>query len=363
MNNIKNTKPKIALIGPYPPPYGGIAIHIQRLKEQLERGGYECVVYEIGRQEPSEANVIRVKNPKRWLMKYFFFAKEDVIHFHSSDWRMRVIMGLMGLLGKRTIISIHGASLNDSLKEGNWLRKQIIKFGLKHTSFVITLNSEIKKTALLLGIKPENIEVIPSFIPPTVKEEDVKEIPQGTWNFIDSHSPVILANAFKIVFYNNQDLYGIDMCVEMCARLNRYYPNVGLVFCLPDIGDNDYFNQIKQRIKEKGIEDNFFFQTKPCQMYPLFTKTDVFVRPTNTDGDAVSIREALYFKVPSVASDVVPRPEGSVLFKNRDIDDFISKVKDILDNYEEHKKRLEAITLENNAEKIMKVYQKLVNKL
>lgn len=359
MKNTKNTNPKIALIGPYPPPYGGIAIHIQRLKEQVERCGYECVVYELGRRELSVGNVIRVKDPKRWLLKYFFFAKDDVIHFHNPNWRMRVIMGLMGLLGKKTIISIHGESLNDSLREGSWLRKRVIKFGLMNTSVIIALNSKIKETALSLGIRPENIEVIPSFIPPTISEEDIAEIPQEVWSFIDGHRPIILANAFRISFYNNQDLYGLDMCIDLCANLKQSYPKIGFVFCLPDIGDYDYFKKMKQRIADKQIEENFLFQTKPCQMYPIIMKSDLFVRPTNTDGDAVSIREALHFKVPAVASDVCPRPEGTILFKCRDIDDLTSKVKEVLDNYDEHKKRLETITLENNAEKIINIYQKI----
>jgi len=89
---------------------------------------------------------------------------------------------------------------------------------------------------------------------------------------------------------------------------------------------------MKQRISDKQIEENFLFQTKPCQMYPIIMKSDLFLRPTNTDGDAVSIREALHFKVPAVASDVCPRPEGTILFKCRDIDDLTSKVKEVLDN-------------------------------
>lgn len=360
MTSKKNATLKISIIGPYPPPYGGIAIHIQRLMKQLENQGYECVVYELGREgESTEKNIIRVKSTKRWLFRYIFFSKEDVIHFHNPDWCMRVIMGIMGILGKKTVISIHGESLANSLKEGNWLRRLIIGFALQHTPFIIALNSNIKELVLSLGVKPEHVEVIPSFIPPPIKEEEIAEIPQETWNFIDCHSPVISANAFKISFYNNQDLYGIDMCVDLCANLKREYPKIGFVFCLPDIGDYEYFNKIKQRIKESGIEENFFFQTKPCQFYPILMKSDVFVRPTNTDGDAVSLREALYFKIPSVASNAVPRPEGTILFKSRDIDDFILKVKDVLDNYEDHKKRLESVILEDNAEKIIKIYQNL----
>lgn len=88
-------------------------------------------------------------------------------------------------------------------------------------------------------------------------------------------------------------------------------------------------------------------------------KCDVFVRPTNTDGDAVSLREALYFWIPSVASDAVQRPEGTVLFNSRDIDDFTAKVKDMIDIYERYKRISETVKMEDNFEKIMEVYRML----
>ena len=217
----------------------------------------------------------------------------------------------------------------------------------------------IKEKIISLGIAPENIEVIPSFIPPTVREEEIAEIPQEVWAFMNSHNPVISANAYRIIFYNNQDLYGIDMCVDLCANLGQYYPEIGLVFCLPDIGDHEYFNKMKQRIAEKGIENNFLFITEQYQFYPILMKCDAFVRPTNVDGYGISIAEAIYFKVPAVASDVCSRPEGTILFSSRDMGEFTSKVKDVLDNCDLYKEKLEAINLEDNFSQIMKVYQKV----
>jgi glycosyltransferase involved in cell wall biosynthesis len=358
MNKV-NEGPKIAIIGPYPPPYGGIAIHIQRLKKRLEEEGYKPIIYELGRQEQNNDGIVSPQSVNRWLLSYFFFSKEDIIHFHNPDWRMRVVIGMMGLVGKKTVISIHGSSLHDSLKNGHWIKRQIIKLALKYTPFIIALNSEIKKLIISLGINPERVAVIPSFIPPILKEEDISKVPQEVWDFIDSHNPVISANAFRISFYNNQDLYGIDMCIDLCANLKRDYPKIGFVFCLPDVGDYEYFSEMKQRIKESEIEENFFFQTKPCQFYPILMKSDLFVRPTNTDGYGISIAEAIYLKVPAIASDVCSRAEGTIIFKSRDIDDFILKVKDVLDNYEEHKERLKGVILEDNAEKIIKIYQNL----
>ena len=364
MNSLRSAKPRIALIGPYPPPYGGIAIHIQRLKEQLEKNGYECVIYELGREgESLERNVIRLKNVKRWLLKYFFFAKEDVIHFHSPDWRGRVMMGLMGLLGKKTVISIHGESLSDSLKEGRWLRKQIITFAIRHTSFIIADNEKIKNLVLSLGVGQQKIAHISAFIPPTVREEDFKKVPQYVWDFIHQHQPVISANAFSISFYNGIDVYGLDMIVELAARLKNGYPKLGIVFCLPNIGDEDYFNKLNQEITEKGLKEHILFITEPLdEVYPIWQESDIFVRPTVTDGDALSIREALYFKIPVVTSDACPRPRGIILFKNRDVDSFTENVERVLNNYSQFKKEAESIVVDSGVDKILEVYNSLAGR-
>lgn len=354
---------KIALIGAYPPPYGGITVHIQRLKEQLDKRGYEVKVYEIFKEGKSpQGNIARIKHVRRWLLKYLFTVKEDLIHLHAEAWQLRFMMGLMGLLGKKTVISIHSESLSDSLEQGSWFRRQLIGFALKRTSFIIAPNPKIKELVLSLGVKPEHTELIPPFIPPVVREEDIAEVPQKVWDFIKNHTPVVSANAFKIFFYLNQDLYGIDMCIDLCATLKDTHPQIGFVFYLPEIGDYEYFHKMKQRVAEKKIEDNFLFQTKPCPLYPIIMKSDVFVRPTNADGFGLSVAEAIYFKVPTVASNVCKRAEATVLFRSRDLNDFILKVKDVLDNYDKHKRLLEGVELENNIERIVKVYQRLCEK-
>ena len=101
------------------------------------------------------------------------------------------------------------------------------------------------------------------------------------------------------------------------------------------------------------------FQTKACQFYPILLRSDIFVRPTNTDGFGVSIAEAIYFKVPAVASDVCQRPEGTILFRSRDIDDLTLKVKDVLDNHEREVAKLERVENVNSTDKIIKIYRKL----
>ena len=174
--------------------------------------------------------------------------------------------------------------------------------------------------------------MIPPFLPPQRNGDTSEGIPCSVWSFIDQHHPVITANAHKLVFHDGEDLYGFDMCVELCDFLRSTYPDVGLIFCLPDVGDRDYLVCMQRRIKELGLAQSFLIVNEKVEYYPILARCDLLVRPTNTDSYGVSVAEALYLGVPAVASDVCERPAGTVVFRSRDSEDFKRKVVRTLEN-------------------------------
>jgi len=352
---------KIALLGPYPPPYGGTSVHVQRLKERLEKEDAACVVYDYSGVPKKAPGIVTVRNKAIWFLAQLFHSPADIIYCRGYSPLALISLSLLAAAkGKKVIIAPGGFLFGD--RPIGLCHKLAFLLAAKTRVYFVAESLKSKAIILSLGIKPENIEeeVIPGFIPPYVKEGEIAQIAPEVWDFIGSHSPIVTANAFRISFYNGQDLYGIDLCIDLCANLKMYYPEIGFVFCLPDIGDYDYFYKMREMLKDKDIEGSFLFVTKPCPYYPILRKSDVFVRPTHTDGDANSLREALHFKVPSVASDAAARPEGTILFKNRDAEDFTLKVKHILSNYESYKKKLKTLRSEDNFEKILRVYYKLV---
>jgi hypothetical protein len=345
----------IVQVGAVPPPIGGITIYIKRMKDFLDSKNIANQVWDYSKIKKNEDNVVNIWFP---FIPFYYAINKDIkiIHYHIVGTMTKSYIGFFNryfFTKRKKTLTIHGAC--DGLFDRS--RKQIRK-SLNSFNAIICMTNIDKKYLIENGVTVDIYE-IPTFIPPTVKEQEIKEISKDIWDFINDHKPLISANASGIVFYNSQDLYGIDMCIDLCANLIKDYPQIGFIFSIPSIKDYKYFKKMKQRIIQNGIAHNFLFTTKPYQLYPIIMKSDIFVRPTNMDGDAISIREALYFKIPNVASNIVPRPEGTIIFRNRDIRDFISKVRDTLNNYTLQKKKLESIPIENNAEKILKIYQKL----
>ena len=112
----------------------------------------------------------------------------------------------------------------------------------------------------------------------------------------------------------------------------------------------------------KNIQNNFYIYTNPLSFPALLKISDVFLRPTNSDGDALSIREAIDLKVPVVASDCVIRPNGVALFKSRDLVDFFNVTTQVLRSYEYYKTQSKHYTVENNSQQILNVYNKTIHR-
>jgi hypothetical protein len=74
------------------------------------------------------------------------------------------------------------------------------------------------------------------------------------------------------------------------------------------------------------MQDYFLLLNQEISFVNLIAASDIVVRPTNTDGDALTIREGLFLGKTVIASDVVTRPEGTVLFTTRNNEDLKNKI-------------------------------------
>lgn len=362
---------KINIIGPYAPPCGGISIHIKRLYQKLKNLNIESNIYCSNKINISDKN-IRSLNLKKIILMSIFFNKSEIIHLHISGLKVRLIMSIISfLLNKKLIITVHGISLEEEYNQLNKFGKIIYKFLLNKISYLIVVNSQIKDWCMENKILLNKIEVIPAYINPIVNENDYLKIDKEVWNFINEskkrEEKIITANG-NIRFFNNEDLYGLDLLIELIYLLKKNNYKVSLIFVLLGYESQTreeryYFKELLKKIEEYRIEKNIFiYKVKDTEYYPIMDKTDIFIRPTNTDGDAISIREAIYLKKPNIASDIVKRPEGTILFKSRNIEDLFKKVKYILDNYDKEKDKLNNIKTKEYYEDILEVYKKVYNK-
>ena len=104
-----------------------------------------------------------------------------------------------------------------------------------------------------------------------------------------------------------------------------------------------YYGFCRKAVEQGGLGGHLFVVVRQGELWPLTQQCDLFLRPTSSDGDAVSVREALSLGVPVVASDCVPRPPGAVTYRTGDVADLFNKVEEVLAAMSSYRRRIRQI--------------------
>jgi glycosyltransferase involved in cell wall biosynthesis len=247
------------------------------------------------------------------------------------------------------------------------LKRLFFKCVTNQIESYVAVGPEIADKLIKGGCPKNKVSVIPGFTPPDEEELfDPKSISVDLEWFLEKHNPIIMANASGVVFCNGRDLYGLDMCVELASRLRGHFANLGFIYAIAPGGHGsmdhwDYLERMREMSREKNLESHFYFRICSEPLTPLLRRCDVFVRPTCTDGDSNSVREALYLGKPVAASDAVSRPEGCLIFRDGDINDFAEKVVMILSNYASHKRRIQELKASFPHYELLRLYARVLS--
>ena len=310
---------RVLLAGPMSGPVGGVSVHLRRLHSWLRRQGIAVELVDEGHDIGEFACNLRTLPVVAYLTRV---KRCNIAHIQSSQhlfrWLHLVTCRLFGLY---VVVTIH-----------SWRASAVVtmlnRLLLRLAHRIIVVNEEIATQ-----LKLASYDVIPAFLPPLRCTHD---LPADVRQFIDSARDrgcaLLCANASRLTKYHGEDLYGLDLCLELVADLaGRSDVNPALVYAVsyPAAGNPLYLNA-RKLIVERGLEDRVCLYNKPLDFVALMTYCDVVLRPTTTDGDALTVREALYLGVPVIASDVAKRPEGTILFSNRDEADFADHILAVL---------------------------------
>ena len=345
----------VLITGPLPPPAGGISVHIWRLKHLLEN---DFNLDFIDEAKDKKNNYFNIKSLN--IFKYLKrIIASDVLFIHSGNKLLKKLHIITGkLFGKKIIITLHGYGPRRKMPF-----RAIDAAVFKLADKIILVNSDIYKK---LSLPLDKCIVKHAFLPPVMSEEP--SLPEYINEQIkiarQQNKIIICANASRLDTHNNQDLYGLDICVETIRRLvNKGIP-VYFVFTVSSLskGENR-FNEAQSLIKNYKLEDHFLLVNERLSFVKLIENSDIVLRPTNTDGDALTVREALFLGKKVLASDVVERPEGTNLFKTRDIDSLEKQLESLINEKKSNAVKNLNETSENDSNSLKDFYSTLISNL
>lgn len=317
-----NTKINVLITGPMPPPAGGISIHLQRLQYLLKEEFNLDFIDESSEKKKLYFN-IKSLNLFVYLKK---IIKADLVFIHSGNRLFKKLHILLGkIFGKKVIITIHGYG-----KKRTGLFRVYDQLIFNMSNKIILVNPEIRQK---LNLNEKKIVVKNAFLPPVLSEEPkLSNIIEARLNESKKQNKTIIcANASRLDSYNGEDLYGLDMSVEAIKMLVNEGFQVDLIYIVSSLeAGEDRFQKAQSLIQQYQIQSSFFLINEKASFVKLIEQSDMVIRPTNTDGDSLTIREGLYLNKIVLASDVVERPEGTKLFKTRNTEDLFEKMKALI---------------------------------
>jgi len=319
-----NKKIKILIAGPIFPPAGGISIHLQRLNHLF------CKDYDFSFIDESDNIKPDVFNIRSFNIIGYFkrVYNTDLFFIHSGNKYFKKINIVIGkVFRKKIIITIHGYGKQRSL-----FFKIVDSFIFNLSDKIILVNSQISSR---LNLDKNKCLIKNAFLPPDLDKE--QQLPAFLTYLItlarSENKVIICSNASRLNTFNNEDLYGLDMCIESTRSIVEKGYSIHFTFIVSSLQvGKEKFENGKKLIEKYNLENNFLLINQELTFVNLMRKTDIVLRPTNTDGDALTIREAIYFNKHVIASDIVERPEGSILFRTRDFNDLDIQLEKLIIN-------------------------------
>lgn len=322
MSKNKATGNPLLIIGPSLQKHGigGVTIHVQRLRDYLERNSYEYVFVDYK------------SNHLFQMVKSVSHSKQIHIHISNPIYQFAMVL-FCRLMGKKVIMTLHG-NYGRFTKLKNWM----VRSALKMATVPVIINE--KSYEACKGFN-KNTRLIPAFIPPQKEEFLQQEIIDLLKGLHENGKRIVSTNAYNIsTDTEGNDTYGIDFLVDYF----KYATDSVLVVSDPS-------GNYHKRYTGLDFDSNSVrFIDYPHPYFELLKLADFFVRNTSTDGDALSVKEALYLGVPTLCSDVVDRPEGVCLFKYSDSASFTDCFKNAT---------VPNVTMSNGAETLMELYKEI----
>lgn len=319
-------KKDILIIGTIPPPLGGVTIHVQRLLSGLNN------------QNDLKFDFLDYKRTSIFKIISKFVGYK-VIHIHISNPFIRFIFSIIAkLLFCKVILTFHG-NLGRHSDFKNWIDRMTIRIIdcpiiLNEESLVISQNINKNSIKLSAFLPPQSIEIL---------TEDYLNIVED------------LKRNFGYVFAMNCSNYTLD------NNGNDVYQVENIINCFKDIKNasivisdpKDVYRPRFEEIIRKDNISNVKFLSKPHSFFALLNMVDCFLRYTTTDGDSLSIHEALYQNTPVIATNIVTRPQGVIE---------INLSKDKLKKYIANPELIELKEYKttNVLEELVKIYNKLI---
>ncbi|HSW51488.1 MAG TPA: glycosyltransferase [Bryobacteraceae bacterium] len=303
---------RVVLLGPYPPPYGGVQVNLVAIREFLQARGISCAVVNLTRHRQQDGDGIYYPESGLGVLRLLKRLRCGIIHLHIGG---NVTPRLLALClcccwipGSRSVLTFHSGGYPSS-PEGRRARRLSLR-GLVFRQFdrVIAVNREIADVMFRYGLTDAKVRIIPPWSPP--KSTGRGSLPPELDRFFQDHRPVLLTIGLL------EPEYDLPLQIRLLGEVRERHPGAGLVV----IGSGSLAGELRHLIATTPYAEHICLcgDVPHPETLAALERCDVFLRTSLYDGDSLAVREALHFGVPVIATDNGMRPQGVALVPAQD---------------------------------------------
>jgi len=281
---------RVAVVGPIPPPAGGMANQTKALVDALQEEGAKPVLIAVNR--PVRPNFIGRVPVVRALWRLPIYCLElvrqlrdaQIVHVLANSglsWYLFAVPAVwIAAALRRPVIVNYRGGLAEEFFARSW---RWVKPTIDMAAAVAVPSPYLQTVFKRFGV--EAIEV-PNIIDLHRFANNEKRKPDG---------PRI------IITRNLESIYGIDTALKAFAEIRKAFPNAKLLVA----GSGPKRVALETLSRELGVESNIEFlgRLDLDEIARLYAGADLMINPSRVDNSPNSIIEAMAAKVPIVTTD------------------------------------------------------------
>jgi glycosyltransferase involved in cell wall biosynthesis len=315
---------KVVLLGPYPPPHGGVSIYVAALFESLKSRGLRLWTY--GDQELNGRSVHFMRDKRREIVPLVMREGRgarvaDCTHFlfEYPSALVPVWVILKRLLGFEWVKIIQDGSLPARHAKFSPARRALFRMAANSATEFVVLSEELRRWLREdVGVR-QNVSLIRNLFPVPYLDADgalPSETEEALADFMRRERRVASVGVFI-------EDYGFLHAARAVERLRRETgEDLGLVLLDGGFASDAAYREEVLRGREwitvlKNVAHPHVFR--------LFKRCDAFVRGTSAEGYGLSRVEAMWCGLPVVATRA-GETRGMLLYDFGDVDALTSQL-------------------------------------
>ena len=293
---------KIAMIGQFPPHFGGVGVHIHTLSKELVRQGHEVYVITYPHNDLKDIDGIHVigtkginipgirglmfkRNAEKALKNLLKEVDIDIIHGHYLFPAGAAATDVGSKYKIKTYVTAHGSDMFEMYKKQSFMRPEIKKV-LKKADVVFAVSNALKEEILSTGV-----DGIGSKTRVYWNSVDIEKFSPDNKNLLENNGKPVVMFVGNIIKRKN-----VNLLLEAKKQSQTDYE-------LVIVGDGPLKKDLENKVQNENISDVRFLGSRR-DVENIIPGCDVLVLPSFSESFGLVLIEALACGKPVIGSNV-----------------------------------------------------------